>query len=191
MAIENHYGWYRSTDGGASWTFWNVSATSSVPWLPDNAFADGPSAMVIDPADPKRVWFTDTGGVWRTDDISAKQQIWHSYVNGLEEMVVFDVKSPPRGAPLLSAVADHIGFRNASLTTPPPNEFGYKPFGNSTGIDFEEADPSFVVRVGHPGDTSPAGGYSIDNAQTFTAFSSNPNGNVDGRVAVSDRKSVV
>lgn len=185
VTMESHYGWYRSTDGGASWTFWNVSATSSVSWMPNSEFADGPSAMVIDPADPKRVWFTDTGGVWRTDDITAKRQIWHSYVNGLEEMVVFDVKSPPRGAPLLSAVADHIGFRNASLTTPPPNEFGYTPFGNSTGIDFEEADPDFVVRVGHPGDTSPAGGYSTDNAQTFTAFSSNPNGNFDGRVAVS------
>ena len=185
VTMENHYGWYRSTNGGTSWSFWNVSATSSVPWLPDSEFADGPSAMVIDPADPKRVWFTDTGGVWRTDDITAKRQIWHSYVNGLEEMVVFDVKSPPQGAPLLSAVADHVGFRNASLITPPPNELGYTPFGNSTGIDFEEADPNFVVRVGHPGDTSPAGGYSIDNAQTFTAFSSNPNGNFDGRVAVS------
>ena len=42
-----------------------------------------------------------------------------------------------------------------------------------------------MVRVGHPGDTAPAGGYSIDNTQTFTAFSSNPNRNFDGRVAVS------
>ncbi|WP_370152489.1 WD40/YVTN/BNR-like repeat-containing protein [Bradyrhizobium japonicum] len=148
VTMENHYGWYRSTNGGASWTFWNVSATSSVPWLPNSEFASTPSAMVIDPSDPKRVWFTDTGGVWRTDDITAKRQIWQSYVNGLEEMVVFDVKSPPRGAPLLSGVADHIGFRNASLTTPPPNEMGYTPFGNSTGIDFEEADPNFVVRGG-------------------------------------------
>ncbi|MCP3471634.1 hypothetical protein NLM33_14995 [Bradyrhizobium sp. CCGUVB1N3] len=63
VTMENHYGWYRSTNGGASWTFWNVSATSSVPWLPNSEFASTPPAMVIDPADPKRVWFTDTAGV--------------------------------------------------------------------------------------------------------------------------------
>ena len=184
MTMESNYGWYRSTDGGTTWTFWNVSATSSVPWLPNDQFADGPSAMVIDPTHPARVWFTDTGGVWRTDDITASPQIWTSYVDGLEEMVVFDVKSPPSGAPLLSGVADHIGFRSVSLTTPPANELGYTPFGNSTGIDFEEANPSFVVRVGHAGDTSPAAGYSTDNAQTFTPFRSIPDASVDGRVAV-------
>ena len=43
---------------------------------------------------------------------------------------LFDVKSAPRGAPLLAAVADHVGFRNTSLTMPPPNEMGYTPFGN-------------------------------------------------------------
>lgn len=42
-----------------------------------------------------------------------------------------------------------------------------------------------MVRVGHPSDTSPAGGYSTDNARTFTAFLSNPNENIDDRVAVS------
>jgi xyloglucan-specific exo-beta-1,4-glucanase len=185
VTMEHHYGWYRSTNGGATWTFWNVRATSSVPWLPDTEFASSAAAMVIDPTNPKRVWFTDKGAVWRTDDITANLQIWRSYVKGLEEMVVFDVKSPPSGAPLLSAVADHIGFRNTSLTTPPLDEFGYTPFGNSTGIDFEEADPNFVVRVGHPGHTSPAGGYSTDNGRTFTAFLSNPDESLDGRVSVS------
>src|SRR5579862_2998317 len=124
VTMESNYGWYRSTDGGKTWTFWHVKATSSVPWLPNDQFADGPVALLIDPTHPHRVWFTDTGAVWRTDDITAKTQIWKSYVNGLEEMVVFDVKSPPSGAPLLSGVADHVGFRNASLTAPPPNEFG-------------------------------------------------------------------
>jgi xyloglucan-specific exo-beta-1,4-glucanase len=163
---------------------------SSVRWLPNSNFADGPSAIVIDPADPK-VSFTDAGGVWRTDDITAKRQIWQSYVNGLEEMVVFNVKSPPRRAPLLSAVADHIGFEK-------PRSPRHRP--TSLDIRRSATPPQLISR--RRIQTSWCGWDILDTprprpwllhrqcADLQGFFSSNPNRNLAAAVSATSRRIV-
>ncbi len=183
-------GLYRTTDGGKSWKQIE-SRVQSVQWWPKWHLYNFTGGLAINPHQPKQVWLTTGFGVMRTDDITAHPVNWCADMNNLEELVVLVVKSPPvsEGASLFSGVADMVGFRHESLTTPPSQTYEKGQFGNTTGIDFAEANPNIIVRVGS---LSIAGriingghGYSSDNGRTWVPFSNIPVGAINGKVAVS------
>ncbi|WP_058301821.1 fibronectin type III domain-containing protein [Gorillibacterium timonense] len=183
---------YRSTDGGATWAVVPYHKDQSVPWAPGWHWSSATSSIVINPFDSKQVWYTDWYNAWRTDDITASPSTWVSYPKGHEEIVtVSNLTSPPSGnVKLFSGVADVGGFEHTSLVAPPEKTY-YTNSGLTymltTGVDFQESNPNFVVRVGTNGwQGSGDGGYSTDQGQTYTKFTGKPWSTVSGgRVAVS------
>ncbi len=177
---------YRTTNTGSSWSQVFASYSSSVPWWSSNWFSAATSNVVIDPFNSGRVWLADWYGVWRTDNIGAATTSWSNYESGHEELVLFSLKHGPTGS-LNSGTADVGGFRHASLTTFPSTTDRHENAQDETDLDFEEADPSFVARVGgNRWSNTSVGGYSTDNGATWANFSAAPfTGAKNGRVSVS------
>ncbi|WP_223066994.1 carbohydrate binding domain-containing protein [Paenibacillus caui] len=180
---------YRSVDGGTSWTEMNMSKNGTVAWWPNHHWRSATSSLVFDSFSQGKVWFTDWYGMWQTSDVTADPSVWTNEEKGHEELVtVSNLLSPPSGTvKLFSGVADVGGFEHDSLPDFPSAGIWSKglPTGHTTtGLDFQESDPNFIIRVGRQdwqGEGS--GGYSADGGASYTAFTSVPG--KGGRVAVS------
>ncbi len=185
-------GLYRTTNGGKDWQRQEL-VVQTISWWPNWHLFTLPGGLVIDPHVPKRVWLTTGFGVLRTDNIKAHPSRWCSPMRHLEEFIVLVVKSPPveNGARLFSGVADMDGFRHDSLSVIPDQTYDIGKFGDTTGIDFSEANPNVIVRVGSfPGkqgreDAQGRAAYSSDNGRTWQPFKYMPEGAANGKVAVS------
>jgi photosystem II stability/assembly factor-like uncharacterized protein len=185
-------GLYRTTDGGKHWQPIDLNV-KAVKWWPRWHLYTLTGGLAINPHQPKQVWLTTGFGVIRTDDITIHPSNWCTYMNNLEELVVFAIKSPPvpGGAYLLSGVADMDGFRHESISQIPQKTYDDSKFGDTTGIDFSEVNPNIVVRVGSsPGkggreDSQFRSAYSKDNGRSWQPFATHPIGAVNGKVAVS------
>lgn len=181
---------YRSLDGGTSWTEIRRSINSTVPWW-NGIMLRQPwiSAIEFDPKVPGRVWLTDWYGIWRTEDYKANPVVWTNYQQGHEEVVTFALVSPPKGAILLSGVADVDGFyHNNGLNTSPSQEFGGKgpSFQDTYSIAYSEKDPLRVVRVGGKRWNKTFGGAtSTDGGLSWQQFASFPEKKMPLRVAMS------
>jgi photosystem II stability/assembly factor-like uncharacterized protein len=161
-----------------------------VPWWPDWYFGSATSAIEFDPKIPGRVWLTDWYGTWQTDKINAQSSVWFNYEKGHEELVSFALVSPPRGALLLSGMADVDGFNhNNELDAYPSTKFGGKNgprFQDTYSLAYSESDPSQMVRVGgHRGNNIYTGATSTDGGLTWKKFSSFPQNTIPLRVAMS------
>ncbi|KQV04557.1 MULTISPECIES: cellulose-binding domain-containing protein [unclassified Kitasatospora] len=196
---------YRSTDFGATWKpIWEYNGyptrvnhytmdISSSPWL---SWGNNPSppeqtpklgwmteALEIDPFDSDRMMYGTGATVYGTDNLTA----WDAGTNvairpmvqGLEETAVNDLVSPPSGAPLLSALGDIGGFRHTSLTTVPPLMYQSPNHGSTTALDFAQADPNRVVRVGNT-DTDRHIAFSNDNGVNWYQPGAEPAGITGG-----------
>ncbi|MGF1568331.1 MAG: WD40/YVTN/BNR-like repeat-containing protein [Nodosilinea sp.] len=185
-------GLHRTTDDGQTWRTVALDV-DAVGWWPSWHLHTLMGSLAINPAQPKQVWLTTGFGVMRTDDITAQPSRWCTYMQNLEELVVFVVKRPPAlaGEVLFSGVADLDGFRHSSLTAYPPQTYDRGIFGDTTGLDFAEADPNIIVRVGSfpgPGgreDGQNRSAYSADGGRTWQPFANVPEGAFNGKVAVS------
>jgi photosystem II stability/assembly factor-like uncharacterized protein len=187
---------FRSTDGGRTWkavfggsgTFDYALApyvkATPIHWMFD---------VEIDPGNPDHAVFTTGYGGWETFNLSAmdsgKPTSWSVMSSGIEETVALDLLSPPRGAPLISAIGDYGGFVHWDLDKPARQGSFHPPyFGNTTSIACAEKKPEVIVRVGrasghHPGANI---GYSLDGGQTWKAPASMPKpDSALGHVAVS------
>lgn len=75
-------GLYLSTDDGHTWTSIKRNLRYDVPGNPTRAWLKDfqrPNAVVIDPFDPAVFYYTDTWGVWRSDDGGAS---WQEKIRG-------------------------------------------------------------------------------------------------------------
>jgi hypothetical protein len=188
---------YRTRDGGAHWTAIGGAAQRDVngaTWLyfhGNTLSATGWAGDVeIDPFDPDHALHITGQGIWSTNDVTAADAgmptHWRFDDDGLEETVALDLASPPAGSALLTAVGDIAGFRHDDLdVSPPDGMFGPPLFGNTTSLDFAEASPNIVARVGTAsGSSTSRGAYSTDGGATWKAFT-NPAGSTgSGSVAV-------
>ncbi len=167
---------YLTRDGGRSWKILaqavgTVRAKPDVAWWRSDYFAAATAAIAVDPAVPGRLWLTDWGGVWLTDDYLADVVSFRTLERGHEELVVFTLATPPKGAALLSGVTDVNGFRHESLDAFPRKQFRYSTIWYTFGLDYHETDPEKLVRVGtrgEHGDNAQGGvALSTDNGRTW------------------------
>ena len=156
MAISGKYV-YRSTDGGKNWQkhTMEMSAknksltedvnTSAPPYYHDDA-SGGAADIVIDPSNPKQVWWTNGWGVARTDNVMASTPHYKWLMENLEELDSNMVRVPPKpksegGADLLSAVQDKIGFRHPQRYLVP--NYKIDPINLAISPDFKWANPDW------------------------------------------------
>jgi len=172
---------YRSTDQGATWSAVSIGTPDlqTPAYDPTGPGNWGDAALVIDPANSKRVWQTNGYGVLETEDITASTTRWTWQMANLEELVVQAITVPPvatvpgtstPGADLLSAVADMVGFRHASRDIVPNftiDSFAYVAQG--TGIAYCASQPQNAVFVGwdETNATKPMSGITADNGLTW------------------------
>ncbi|WP_427162011.1 exo-alpha-sialidase [Aliinostoc sp. HNIBRCY26] len=215
MAISDRY-IYRSMNGGSSWskqTLYMGAYDANYPQDPVNSSAPpyyqsysatAASVAVIDPSNPKQVWWANGWGVARTDDVTVPNPTYKWLMNNLEELDANMVRVPPKpktlgGADLLSAVQDMIGFRHVDRNQVPTAHFNpvnipinpaYKwanpdwtvyptPFphvAGATGLDYSYKNPDYAAFVGfHQWQGYwPIHAITQDNGKTWRAFDSVP-----------------
>lgn len=179
---------FRSTDAGAHWTSLRYRRQPDVPWWPARFFTGHTASLVIDPLRPRRVFYTDYYGVWRTDDISQTPSLWRTHQRGHEETEAFVLRSPPAGPPLISGVADVDGFRHDDLEEFPRQRLNGAQAGDgdTTGLDHCPADPAVLYRVGDERPGPYRGAVSRDGGATWARLPALPFREARrGRVAVS------
>lgn len=166
---------FRSINGGTTWTrIWDwaiypartlryIQDITSVPWLNLATLPAPPvpspklgwmiDGMAIDPFDSNRMMYGTGLTLYGTENLTAwdagGQFLITPMAKGFEETAVTDLISPPAGPSLVSAMGDIGGFRHDSLTTAPSTVFLSPNFTSSTGLDFAELMPNFMVRTGN------------------------------------------
>ncbi|MBG6094942.1 carbohydrate-binding protein [Nocardioides luteus] len=180
---------YRSTDGGAHWKALADRSKRNASGAPYVGTHTGHwmTALAIDPFSSGHVLYGTGNGIWRSKDANASDSggtsHWSSGARGLEETSLLDAIAPPGGASVITSMGDQGGFRHGSLTKVPSGRLANPLMTNSTDIDFAQAKPSTMVRVGHGGDQD--GAYSTDGGSTWSGFKAEPVAEADdGRVAL-------
>ncbi|MFI1809671.1 RICIN domain-containing protein [Streptomyces sp. NPDC020422] len=180
---------YRTTDGGTTWTALadkSVRDASGAPYVGTHT-GHWMTALAIDPFDSGHVLYGTGNGIWRSKDATATDSggtsHWAVGARGLEETALMDAIAPPGGASVVTAMGDQGGFRHDDLTKVPAGRLGNPVMTNSTDIDFAQAAPSMMVRVGRGG--AQDGAYSTDGGGTWHGFAAEPvAGAQDGHVAL-------
>ncbi len=174
---------------GAQYLYFGRKELHTPHWMGD---------IAIDPFDPDRAMFVTGAGIWATNNLSrANEQqppSWRFFNQGLEETAILALASPPKGPPLLSGMGDICGFRHDDLDQAPPGGFYMNPQCNTTtGLDYAESNPAFVVRAGRVWNEEPHGAFSNDGGKSWRPFETEPaNAKTGGVVAVTaDGASIV
>jgi len=193
---------WRSTDGGATWKDMNANSTrdaSLTPFLRWGAATDAnlgagnwEGGLAIDPFDSDRVMYGTGATIWGTGNVTAVDRgakaAWTPHIRGLEENAVLDLASPPSGAEVISAMGDIGGFVHTDIRVSPKGGMLSPYFVTQTSVDFAEALPSAIVRVGRGCDAGlgACGALSTDGGTTWKSFGSAPGGaREDGVAALS------
>jgi xyloglucan-specific exo-beta-1,4-glucanase len=148
-------------------------------------------SLEIDPFNSDRMMYGTGATIYGTENLTA----WDRnspvsitpMIDGLEETSVLDLISPPSGPPLLSGLGDIGGFRHDDLARVPATTFTAPYITTTTSLDFAEARPGFVVRVGNQSaDNAEAGmiGLSSDGGANWWAGGAPPGTTGGGQVAV-------
>ncbi|SDJ56804.1 RICIN domain-containing protein [Streptomyces indicus] len=181
---------YRSTDGGSTWQALaekSVRDATAAPYVGTHT-GHWMTALAIDPFDSGHVLYGTGNGIWRSRDATATDSggtsHWSVGARGLEETALLDAVAPPGGASVVTSMGDQGGFRHDDLTKVPAGRLSNPLMTNSTDIDFAQAEPSTMVRVGRGG--AQDGAYSTDGGRSWQGFKAEPvPGAQDGRVALS------
>lgn len=193
IAWGDHF--FRSTDGGATWT--NITpgqgetiygegdpykkfvslpmSTNGYDWIYGKACHWG-SGILLDPRDPDRILLTSGNGVFACDNVWDEKDIqFYFQPDGVEEVVSLDFVSVPGGA-AYSAIGDYDGFIHTDVTSTPQQ---YTPnIGSTSAIAYCPSDTKVLARVG---ENEAKGYYSLDSGKTWTELKV-PNGG--GKLAI-------
>ncbi|MDF2987927.1 MAG: xeg74 [Eubacterium sp.] len=196
---------FRSTDGGATWTRswdWVSYPTrslrytldiSNTPWLNFGvngvATSENPSPKIgwmmddleIDPFNSNRMMYGTGATIYGTNNLNG----WDSrtvtispMAKGIEETAVCALISPTAGtAHLISGLGDISGFYHESLTAVQSYGFTQPTFVSTTGIDYAESNPNYMVRVGSVDrsyTTNKACGFSYSGGTNWFSTNTEP-----------------
>lgn len=159
---------YLTKDGGKTWK--NLLSKSSfqnqVFWYPQHWQASAISSITFAGNGENEVWFSDWYQTWKYIDILAERPLAQSLPNGHEQLVIFDLISPPNGPYLINACADNGGFIHYNTTEYPTTKLDLQ---ETTGIDFFEKNPNLLARVAskHWGESDHAFQISTDGGKTW------------------------
>jgi len=185
---------YRTTNGGQTWmdispkSHRDSSGAPYVPWAgvydannpkPEASVGWWIDGLAIDPFNSSHVAYCTGTIMWGTMDMenadSGGDTHWTTCTDGLEELCVAQLISPPAGPHLLSAVSDVGNFTHDDLDVSPPQGMALHPlFANSTWMDIAYMNPSVVVRIGvtpYHGPKEGTMGYSLDGGYNWKPFS--------------------
>lgn len=193
IAWGDHF--YRSTDGGATWT--NITpgqgetiygegdpyknfvslpmSTNGYDWIYGKACHWG-SGIILDPRDPDRILLTSGNGVFACDNVWDEKDVqFYFQPDGVEEVVALDFISVPGGA-AYSAIGDYDGFIHTDVSSIPQQ---YTPnIGSTSAIAYCPSDPKVLARVG---EHNAKGYYSLDGGKSWNELKV-PNGG--GKMAI-------
>ncbi|RKT16639.1 ricin-type beta-trefoil lectin protein [Streptomyces sp. 1114.5] len=180
---------YRSTDGGATWKTQadkSVRDASIAPYL-GTGIGHWMTALSIDPFDSGHVLYGTGNGIWASKDANATDNggtsHWTVGARGLEETALYDAVSPPGATALITSMGDQGGFVYDDLKKEPSGRLVNPTIYNSTSVDFAQANPSLVVRVGRGGEQD--GALSTDGGHTWNGFKAEPVPSADsGHIAI-------
>jgi hypothetical protein len=152
---------FRSTNGGATWVSFNAQGATRnytlSPWL---TFHNGttvgtgnwPGTLVIDPFNSNHFLYGTGQTLWDSANVQVSDAgtgpAFTVGAAGIEETSVIALKSPPSGANLLSGVGDIGGFVHTTLTASPSQGMAGPPVISASGLDFAQALPATIVRMG-------------------------------------------
>ena len=177
---------YRSADGGKTWAaifsgnnkgFFDYSLApyverTGIHWLFD---------IEIDPLNSNHAIFTTGYGGHETFNLTdankGKPTRWTAMSTGIEETVGLGLLSPPKGAPLVSAIGDYGGFVHHNLDKPVPEGNFINPhFANTDEVTCAENNPDLIVRVGEASSQMGGGniGYSLNGGKTWQTTATTP-----------------
>ena len=198
---------FRSLNGGASWevignepygppphSSFNVNLS---PWLlfgaptPGDIMGNWIGAMLVDPANSNHVMYGTGQTLYATQQVSNVDTggviPWYVGAAGIEETSALSLVSPPAEAHLLSALGDIGSFRHDDLHRSPVSQFLVPSLDTTTSIDFAQANPLVIARVGYPSYAQTlCGGYSYNQGNSWIAFTDATGcENGPGQIAVS------
>lgn len=180
---------------GADYPAWYPDVAN--PSYPDcNFFKVWNANVVFDPFNDKKVWMCSGWGVMQCVNIDSPVTLWRPVMENLEQLVVFDIKSPAGGnAELYSASADMAGFVHKNPKVIPLKNEKILPqkWGLAKSIDICYSNPDIVVYAGNQfsgngtlGKISHDGGLTFDDFQTFPGT-----GVKNGNIALSSSSSAI
>ncbi|WP_445670095.1 X2-like carbohydrate binding domain-containing protein [Paenibacillus sp. FSL R10-2771] len=165
---------FRSTNGGATWSrIWDwgnypertykfAMDITAAPWLDHGVTSTSldPSPKLgwmmgdleIDPFNSNRMMYGTGATIYGSNNLGA----WDTggkvnisvMAKGVEETAVLGLISAPAGAHLITALGDVSGFRYDDVTAAPVKFQTSPSWATTTGIDYAELSPAYVVRVG-------------------------------------------
>jgi hypothetical protein len=198
---EGFCGFYRSTDGGSTWTTLSTNSSASgkanfksaaYPWKENTTVRDWLSVGEIEfnPLNSSDLWFAEGMGTWRSTNFSDTNNspLFNDNSQGIEELVANGVWAAPGGK--LNVVGwDRLGFNYTNPDAAPSYQIGLtQDFIGGWSIISSPSDPNFLVvaATDHRDNTGANNsGYSTDGGTTWTKFGSVPSGNMYGEIAVS------
>ena len=152
----------------------------------------------INPFNRDHILHVHGGGVLETKDASSLTPTWKGSVEGIEEIAVQFIATPPAGAPytLINSSGDVGTWVHTDLTTTPTLNAGLG-WSNGNSADMAWSDPLYIAGIGVVNATETATGYwSGDGGLTWANFATLPAGAKEnasgvGSTVVTSRNNVV
>jgi hypothetical protein len=204
-AIVSTLDWYApdrllgTSNGGTTWSVvaqppvsWNTTGSTydvnGAQYWTSGASTIGTGAtnwveaVALDPFDSNHAMYGTGAGIWASANLgsatgaSGQGITWTFLDKGLEETVPIYLMPSIKGA-FLGSIGDLGGMRNTNLDAYSTTGAYTNPtFSNTNGIDFAEANPNFVARVGNSGTAASDVAYSTDNGVTWAPCAAAPPG---------------
>jgi len=193
-----------------SWGNWNgqqivqLSDDAGKTWREIEAQTPGETAsgwvddVEIDPSDRDHILHVHGGGVIETKNASAASPTWKGSVEGIEEIAVQSIVTPPAGASylLINSSGDVGTWVHTDLTKAPTLNPGTG-WSNASAADIAWSDPNYIAGFARVNSSGVGTGYwSGDGGKSWAKFATLPPGsttNPDGAssIAVTARNKVV
>jgi hypothetical protein len=175
-----------------SWGNWNgqqivqLSDDAGQTWREIEAMMPGEKAsgwvddVEIDPSNRDHILHVHGGGVVETKNASSATPSWNGSIEGIEEIAVLAIATPPPGAPytLINSSGDvgiwvHTDLKKAPTMAP------NTAWNNGNSADMAWSDPLYIAGIGTNNTTNPhlgTGYWSGDGGKTWATFATLPTG---------------